>query len=180
VTFPFIRIITWIGKSLHLPPFYLSPLMLILKPKFWTQGPNSWDPICQVRPLTPKPPIKRPGEGGRERRFVTRLGTFVGRGRRSTQPVFSHLWGTLWATGLSRQRTGDRGTKVCTVKQSSHRCGLAGLLTDGARNLGHTGGLVQFWKLSPVRNNRVPVWKIWGIIVLSGRVAAPGGSSSLS
>jgi hypothetical protein len=48
---------------------------------------------------TPKRQIKRPGEG-RERRFMTQLGTCVGRGRRSTQPVFSHLQGTDMSYGF--------------------------------------------------------------------------------
>jgi hypothetical protein len=39
----------------------------------------------------PEPQIKRPGEGGRERRFMTQLRTCMGRGRRSTEPIFSHL-----------------------------------------------------------------------------------------
>jgi hypothetical protein len=30
----------------------------------------------------------------KERRFITGLGHAMGRGRVSTQPIFSHLWGT--------------------------------------------------------------------------------------
>jgi hypothetical protein len=61
---------------------------------------------------------------------------------------------------------------VCIVQQSSHRCGLVGLmtcragnltkrwsggfLTARAHNLGQAGGLVQFWKLSPGGSNLVP------------------------
>jgi hypothetical protein len=64
--------------------------------EFWIPDPNSWDSICQVRPPIPKPQIKRRGEG-RERKFITQLGTHAvrrGRGRVSSQLVFSHLWGT--------------------------------------------------------------------------------------
>jgi hypothetical protein len=53
-------------------------------------------PICR---------IKRHGEG-RESKFITQLRTCVGRGRISTQSIFSHLWGADMS--LSRQRTGDR------------------------------------------------------------------------
>jgi hypothetical protein len=38
----------------------------------------------------------------------------------------------------------------------------------------------SFGKLSPEGSNLVPVERILGIIVLTGSVAAPGGSSSLS
>jgi hypothetical protein len=46
---------------------------------------------------------------------------------------------------------------VCIVKQSSHRCGLVGLMTDRAGNLGQAGGFVQFWELSPGGSNLVSV-----------------------
>jgi hypothetical protein len=35
----------------------LCPIM-DLKPEFWTPGPNSGDPVCQVQPPAPKPQIK--------------------------------------------------------------------------------------------------------------------------
>jgi hypothetical protein len=41
-------------------------------------------------------------------------------------------------------------------KQSRHRCGLVGVMTGGAGNLGEAGGLVQFWKLSPRGRDLVP------------------------
>jgi hypothetical protein len=41
----------------------------------------------------PKCQIKRPGEG-RERRFIAQPGLAMGRGRVSTQLIFSHLPGT--------------------------------------------------------------------------------------
>jgi hypothetical protein len=42
-------------------------------------------------------------------------------------------------------------------KQPSHRCGLVGLMTDRACNLGQADGLVQFWKLLPGGSHLVPV-----------------------
>jgi hypothetical protein len=52
------------------------------------------------------------------------------------------------------------GTKVCTVKQFSHRCGLVGFMTGGAGNLGQAGGLVVWsssGKLSPGGSNLIPI-----------------------
>jgi hypothetical protein len=62
----------------------------------------------------PKRQIKRHGEG-RERRFITWLGTCHGRGRVSTQSVFSHLWGTHMSY---RFKNWGQGIRVCIAKQS--------------------------------------------------------------
>jgi hypothetical protein len=51
---------------------------LKVKVEFWTQDPNSWDSICQVRPPTPKRHVKRHSKG-RERRFITQLGACRGK-----------------------------------------------------------------------------------------------------
>jgi hypothetical protein len=45
-------------------------------------------------------------------------GRAMGRGRVSTQLIFSHLGVQTWATGLRRQKNWGQGTKVCIVKQS--------------------------------------------------------------
>jgi hypothetical protein len=100
-----------------LPFFFRGTSCLDMKPEFWTQGPNSWDPTCQVRPPTPVHQIKRPGEG-RERRFITWLGTCHGRGRVSTQPSSAIFRVQTWAIGLSRQKNWGQGTKLYIVKQS--------------------------------------------------------------
>jgi hypothetical protein len=59
-----------------------------------------------------------------------------------------------WATGLNRQKNWEQGTKVCIVKQFSHRCSC-----DLQSSLGQAGGLVQFWKVITGRSNLVPVWE---------------------
>jgi hypothetical protein len=51
---------------------------VLMKPEFWTQGPKSWDSICQVWPCIPKCQIKRHGEG-RKRRLMTWRGTCCGK-----------------------------------------------------------------------------------------------------
>jgi hypothetical protein len=51
---------------------------VILKLKFWIQGPKSWDSTFQVQSLTPKHQIKRHSES-RERRFTTWLGICHGK-----------------------------------------------------------------------------------------------------
>jgi hypothetical protein len=51
-------------------------------------------------------------------------------------------------------------------------------MTGGAGHLSQAGNLVQFGKLSPGGSNLFE--RTLGIIVLTGRVAAPVGSSSLS
>jgi hypothetical protein len=43
--------------------------IVAVKMELWTQGPNSWDSICQVWPPAPKCQTKRPGED-RERLFT--------------------------------------------------------------------------------------------------------------
>jgi hypothetical protein len=91
---------------------------------------------------TPKHQIKRHGEG-RERRFITWLGTCHGK-RQSRHSV--HLQPFLMYRhkfiGLRRQRTGAGIKKVCIVKQFSHRYGLDGhyLSLCSERVLGETQG----------------------------------------
>jgi hypothetical protein len=60
-----------------------------LKLEFWTHDPNSQESSCQVQAPAPKRQIKRHDEG-RERRFTARLRIHVGKGRVSTQLIFSH------------------------------------------------------------------------------------------
>jgi hypothetical protein len=68
-----------IGPCLNLKLKTKNPMCKIkLKLKFWTQGPNSGDSTCQVQLLTPKHQIRRHVEG-RERRFITSLGTHHGK-----------------------------------------------------------------------------------------------------
>jgi hypothetical protein len=91
-----------------------------MKLEFWTQGPNSWDSVCQVWPPAPKRQIKRHGEG-RERRLITYCGKRQSKQSAHLQPSSKVQ---TWVTGLNRERTRGRGQKVCIVKQFSHRCGL--------------------------------------------------------
>jgi hypothetical protein len=62
--------------------------VIILKLEFLAPGPNSLSSTCEARP--PAPVQRQYGEG-REGRFDYMTQAAVGRGRVSTQPVFSHL-----------------------------------------------------------------------------------------
>jgi hypothetical protein len=54
-------------------------------------GPNSWASTCHVWPLSPVSQINSMVKG-RERRFITLPSKCtMGRGKVSTQPIFSHL-----------------------------------------------------------------------------------------
>jgi hypothetical protein len=82
-----------------------------MKLKFRTQGPKYRDSICLVLPPFPKCQIKRHGEG-REKIFITHLGTCQGRGRVSTHFIFSHLSGTDMSYRFNLKKelgTGDKG-----------------------------------------------------------------------
>jgi hypothetical protein len=45
-------------------------------------------------------------------------GHAVGRGRESTQPIFSHLWRADMNYRFKQTKNWGQGTKVCIVKQS--------------------------------------------------------------
>jgi hypothetical protein len=49
-------------------------------------------------------------------------GHATGRGRVSTQLIFSHLQGADTSYRLNRQKNWGQGTKVCIVNSSCHRC----------------------------------------------------------
>jgi hypothetical protein len=69
---------------------------------------------CQVWPPTPKGQIKRHGEG-RERRFITQLGTHCGKRQSKHSAHLQPSSGyTHWILGLNWQRIGGRG-QVKTV-----------------------------------------------------------------
>jgi hypothetical protein len=65
-----------------------------LKPEFWTPGPNSWDSTCQIQPLTHIWQVKKHGESRERFILLHSSGHVMGRGRVSTQSIFSHLLGT--------------------------------------------------------------------------------------
>jgi hypothetical protein len=134
--------------------WYLSHNVIKLKQEFWTQGPNSWDSICQVWPPAPKCQIKRHGEG-RERTCQGKR-----QSKHSNHPQLSSGYSCRfkWTKELGQ------GTKVCVVKQSQSQVWFGWshdwwgqqswsgkwsgeFLTGRAYNLSEAGGLVQFWKI---------------------------------
>jgi hypothetical protein len=64
-------------------------------------------------------------------------GHAMGRGRVSTQLIFSHLWDSDMSYRFKQTKELGQGTEVCINS-------LVGLLTVGASNLGQAGGLIQF------------------------------------
>jgi hypothetical protein len=88
-----------------------------------------------------------------------------------------------WAIGLNRQKNWGRGTKVCIVKQSQSQVWFCCLMTGGARGQQSWSGRWSGPDLGSYHLERVNWFlfeRILGIIVLTGRVAAAHGSSSLS
>jgi hypothetical protein len=77
-----------------------------VKPQFWTQGPN-WAPTRQVRHA----PSKEAWRGCRKV-CTTRLGQPREEAQQGRSPSSGVFGVQAWATGSSRQRTGDKGTKL--------------------------------------------------------------------
>jgi hypothetical protein len=84
--------------------------------------------MCQVWPPAPKHHIKRQGEG-RERRFITRVGTCPGKCQSSTQLIFSHLRDTDVSYRLEDKRTEGRGQRYPSLNSLSHRCDLLTIIS---------------------------------------------------
>jgi hypothetical protein len=59
---------------------------------------------------------------GRGRRFISRPRHTVGRGQVSTQPIFSHLWGSDWTLALNRQKIRVEAKRYTWLNSRSHRC----------------------------------------------------------
>jgi hypothetical protein len=94
------------GLTPNKPPLEVENI--IMKPDFWTQGPNSLDSIYQVQPSTPKHQIR----WSQRKEIYYTAWDMVWEEAEEALNSSSAIFGVqTWAIGLNRQKNWGQGTR---------------------------------------------------------------------